>query len=53
MQEARDANALGLPAVIAGTVREQVGNARAANQGAMRLRRQARQLREAAKAVRP
>jgi hypothetical protein len=58
MQKARDAKALGLPAdVIASTVREHVANARAANHGAIRLRRQARQLREAAreaaKAVRP
>jgi hypothetical protein len=52
MQKARDAKALGLPAdVIAGTVREHVTNARTANHAAIRLRRQARQLREAAKAV--
>jgi hypothetical protein len=53
MQKARDAKALGVPAdVIAETVREHVTNARAANHSAIRLRRQARQLREAAKAVR-
>jgi hypothetical protein len=52
MQKARDTKALGLPVdVVAGTVREHVVNARAANHGAIRLRRQARQLREAAKAV--
>jgi hypothetical protein len=52
MQKARDAKALGLPAdVIAGAVRGHVINARAANHGAIRLRRQAQQLREAGKAV--
>jgi hypothetical protein len=45
-QQARDAKALGLPAeVIAGTVREHVESARAANHSAIRLRLQARQLR--------
>jgi hypothetical protein len=45
MQKARDAKSLGLAAdVIAGTVREHVVTARGANHGAIRLRRQARQL---------
>jgi hypothetical protein len=53
MQKAHDTKALALPAdVIAGSVREHVTNARAANHSALRLRLQAGQLREAAKAVR-
>jgi hypothetical protein len=52
MEKSRSVKSLGLPAdVIARTVHEQVTNAHAANHGAIRLRRPARQLREAAKAV--